>query len=316
MNKISIKPLNSSYLPAIAELQAAYSAIYPDAPVIPGEVYLSPAYEDGRNLFCAIDDRGQLVGYAPLYPVLMRDASDLPHTLWTEIKVHPKVDAPNEIKDCILEQILIRAREVTQDFPGHPIHLTFQYFPSETASVEYVQSKGCKHTESIFTMRRDLTKELPAPLSIENIVMRAWKMESETEQQMYIDVRNQCFPEAPTALGEWQYFMMSPMWAVGTTYAAFSGEQLVGNTAVFWNEEENTQTEKKIGYTEYIFVHPDWRGKNIARELIKLGLKHLKDYGLEEAHLEVKALNQYALRLYQGLGFEVIRESRFYVLSL
>jgi ribosomal protein S18 acetylase RimI-like enzyme len=146
--------------------------------------------------------------------------------------------------------------------------------------------------------------------------MRAWKMESETEQQMYIDVRNQCFPEAPTALGEWQYFMMSPMWAVGTTYAAFSGEQLVGNTAVFWNEEENTQTEKKIGYTEYIFVHPDWRGKNIARELIKLGLKHLKDYGLEEAHLEVKALNQYALRLYQGLGFEVIRESRFYVLSL
>jgi ribosomal protein S18 acetylase RimI-like enzyme len=316
MNKISIKPLNSSYLPAIAELQAAYSAIYPDAPVIPGEVYLSPAYEDGRNLFCAIDDRGQLVGYAPLYPVLMRDASDLPHTLWTEIKVHPKVDAPNEIKDCILEQILIRAREVTQDFPGHPIHLTFQYFPSETASVEYVQSKGCKHTESIFTMRRDLTKELPAPLSIENIVMRAWKMESETEQQMYIDVRNQCFPEAPTALGEWQYFMMSPMWAVGTTYAAFSGEQLVGNTAVFWNEEENTQTERKIGYTEYIFVHPDWRGKNIARELIKLGLKHLKDYGLEEAHLEVKALNQNALRLYQGLGFQVIRESRFYVLSL
>jgi ribosomal protein S18 acetylase RimI-like enzyme len=284
--------------------------------VIPGEVYLSPAYEDGRNLFCAIDERGQLVGYAPLYPVLMRDASDRPHTLWTEIKVHPKADAPNEIKDRILEQILMRAREVTRDFPGHPIHLTFQYFPSETASVEYVLSKGCKHTESVFSMRRDLAQELPTPASIENIVMRPWKMESEAEQQMYIDVRNQCFPEAPTALGEWQYFMMSPMWAVGITYAAFSREQLVGNISVFWDEAENEQTGRKIGYTEYIFVHPDWRGRNIARELIKLGLKHLKEQGLEEAHLEVKALNQNALRLYQRLGFEVIRESQFYVLSL
>lgn len=110
--------------------------------------------------------------------------------------------------------------------------------------------------------------------------------------------------------------MKSPIWAVGTTYAAFHGEQLVGNTAVFWNEEENVQTGKKIGYTEFVFVHPDWRGKNIARELITLGLKHLKEHGLEEARLDVKAQNQNALRLYQNLGFEVIRESRFYVLSL
>lgn len=316
MRNFTIKSLGSSHLAAISELQTAYSAVYPDAPIIPGEVYLSPSFEDGRNVFCAIDESGQLLGYAPLYPVLMRDSSNLPHTLWTEIKVHPKFDAPNEIKDCILEQILIRAREVTNEFPGHPIHLTFQYFPSETASVEYVLSKGCQHTESVFTMRRNLSCEIPDPASIENVVMRQWKMESEAEQQMYMQVRNQCFPEAPIALGEWQYFMLSPMWAVGTTFAAFQDAQLVGNAAVFWNEAENAQSGRKVGYTEFIFVHPEWRGKNIARALITHGLKYLKKNGLNEAHLEVKAQNQNALRLYQGLGFEVIRESRFYVLCL
>lgn len=251
-----------------------------------------------------------------MYPVLVRNSSELPHTLWTEIKVHPKVDSPNEIKDCLLEQILLRAREITQDFPSHPIHLTFQYFPSETASIDYVISKGCRHTESVFTMRRDLSLPIPALMSIENIVMRPWKMETESEQQMYMDVRNQCFPEAPTELSEWQYFMQSPMWAVGTTYAAFHGDQLIGNVSVFWNEAENEQSGNKIGYTEFIFVRPDWRGKNIARALISLGLKHLKEHGLEEAHLEVKALNQNALRLYKNLGYEILRESRFYVLSL
>lgn len=246
----------------------------------------------------------------------MRDTSELPHTLWTEIKVHLDIEDTQSIKDCLLEEIIFRSRKVTKEFPDHPIHLTFQYFPSETASVEYVLSKGCQHTESVFTMRRDLSQEIRTPSSIENIIMRQWKMESEAEQQMYVDVRNICFPEAPVELGEWQYFMQSPIWAVGTTYAAFHGNQLVGNTWVFWNEAENSQTEKKIGFTEYIFVHPDWRGKNIARELITRGLQHLKEHGLEEAHLEVKAQNQNALRLYTQLGFEVIRESRFYVLSL
>lgn len=316
MKNFNIKPFSLSYLPAVSELQTAYSALYPDAPVIPGEVYLSPAYEGGNNILCAIDESGEFLGYAPLYPVLMRDASALPHTLWTEIKVHPNLHDAHAIKDCLLERILIHAQELTKDFPGHPIHLAFQYFPSESASIEYVLSKGCKHTESVFTMKRELSKEIPTSVRVDGIMMRPWKMESEAEQQMYVEVRNLCFPEAPIALDAWRYFMMSPMWAVGTTFAAFEGEQLVGNIAVFWNEAENQQTGNKVGYTEYIFVRPDWRGKNIARELITLGLQHLKEHGLEAAHLEVKALNQNALRLYENLGFEVLRESRFYVLSL
>lgn len=188
MKKLNLKPLESSYLSAIAELQTAYSAIYSDAPVISGEVYLSPAFENGQNLICAIDENGKLVGYAPLYPVLMRDASNLPHTLWTEIKVHPNEEAPNEIKDRLLEQIVIRAREVTDGFPGHPIHLTFQYFPSETASIEYVQFKGCKHTESVFTMRRDLAQVVPNPVSVKGVRLHPWKMESEAEQRMYVQM--------------------------------------------------------------------------------------------------------------------------------
>jgi ribosomal protein S18 acetylase RimI-like enzyme len=59
-----------------------------------------------------------------------------------------------------------------------------------------------------------------------------------------------------------------------------------------------------------------WRGKNSARHLITAGLQHLKQHGLDEAHLEVRAQNENALRLYFLLGFEVLRESRFYVLRL
>jgi ribosomal protein S18 acetylase RimI-like enzyme len=316
MKNVTLQPLSASHLAAVVELQSVYAGLYPDAPIIPGEVYLSPAFEDGQNVFCALDESGKLLGYAPLYPVLMRDASNLPHTLWAEVKVHPGCDAQNEVKDQLFERILLRAREVTEPFPGHPIHLTFQYFPSEAASVEYVLSKGCRYTESVFTMRRDLTQAILSPSVVEAIDIRPWRMESETEQQTYVRARNECFPEASIELGEWQYFMQSPQWALGTTYAAFDGDELVGNVAVFWDEAENQKTGTKVGFTEYIFVRPAWRGRNIARSLVNAGLTHLKQHGLAEAHLEVRAQNQSALRLYFDLGFEVLRESRFYVLEI
>lgn len=317
MKNITIQPLDSSCIAAVVELQSAYSAVYPDAPVIPEEVYFSPVFEGGRNIFCAIDEHGRLAGYAPLAPVLVRDGeASQPHTLWTEIKTDPVCEASNEIKDRLFERILLRAREVTAEFPGHPIHLTFQYFPSETASIEYVLSKGCRHTDSVFTMRRDLSKEIPSPAPVEGIVIRPWRMESEAEQQRYVRARNECFPEAPIELGEWQYFMQSPQWAVGTTFAAFERDELVGSVAVFWEEAENQKSGKRVGFTEYIFVRPRWQGKNIARQLINAGLAHLKEHGLAEADLEVRAKNAGALRLYVDLGYEILRESRFYTLEL
>jgi GNAT superfamily N-acetyltransferase len=314
MNKIIIQPFTSSHIPNLVELQKAYAEVFPDAQVIPGGAYLSPAFAD--NVFCAFDESGKLVGYAPLYPVLMRDASSLPHILWTEIKVHPACDAPNEIKDQLFCQILIRARAVTGEFSGHPMDLTFQYFPSEIPSIEYVVSKGCQHTESVFTMRRDLSQDVPSIQILDGIEIRPWRMENEAEQRLYVNARNECFPEAPIELEEWQFFMQSPQWSVGTTFAAFHGDELVGNVAVFWDEAENLRSGKKVGFTEYIFVRSRWRGKNIARSLVNAGLAHLKQHGLVEAHLEVRAKNEDALHLYVDLGYEVIRESRFYVLEL
>ncbi|MFT3891737.1 MAG: GNAT family N-acetyltransferase [Anaerolineales bacterium] len=314
MQKFTIQPFDACHIPAVMEIQSAYSAMYPDAPVVPGEVYLSPAFEG--NIFCVVDESGKVVGYAPLYPVLMRDDSQMPHTLWVEVKTHPEPDAQNEIKDLLFERILSRAREVTSEVPGHPVRLTFQYFPSETASVEYVTSKECQHTESVFTMRRDLAKEITRVQMIDGITIRPWRMESEAEQQTYVDARSECFPEAPVALGEWQYFMQSLHWAAGTTMAAFDGDELVGNVALFWDEAENQKSGKQIGFTEYIFVRPLWRGKNIARKLINAGLAWLKEHGMTEAHLEVRAENESALHLYVDLGYEVIRESRFYVLKI
>ena len=150
----------------------------------------------------------------------------------------------------------------------------------------------------------------------DGIRMQRWRMESQPEQEQYVAARNECFPEAPVKLEDWQYFLQSPMWAVGTSIAAFAGDELAGNVAVYWNPDANLQSGVQSGQTENIFVRSTWRGQGIAPAMIVEGMQYLREHGMTEARLEVRALNENALGLYQRLGYEVVQQSRFYAKEL
>jgi ribosomal protein S18 acetylase RimI-like enzyme len=172
------------------------------------------------------------------------------------------------------------------------------------------------YTESVFRMMCDLAQELAVVTPPDGIDVRRWRMESEQEQQAYVQARNEAFPEAPVALADWQYFLSSPAWQEGTTITAFDGQEIVGSVAVYWDETISQMTGKKVGLTEYIFVRASRRRRGIAAYLIQQGLGYLKEHGREAACLEVRATNQHALDLYHRLGYRVIDENRFYVLEL
>jgi ribosomal protein S18 acetylase RimI-like enzyme len=315
MSSFMIHRFTADDIPQVMALQRAYQGIYPNTAVIPGEVYLSPGFEGGKNIFCALDENGGLQGYAPLFPNLTED-TQIPHTIWAEVKVRPDLAHPRELKDLLFEQVLNRSREITQAIPGHPTHLTFQYHPSETSSIDYVTFRGCNYTESVFRLMCDLSQDLPAVPAPGQIEVRPWRMESEAEQQAYVRARNETFPEAPVTLADWQSFLSSPAWQVGTTMTAFDRREIVGSVAVYWDEEISGQIGSKAGFTEYIFVRAKWRRRGIAAFMIFLGLMYLKEHGREAAYLEVKASNQHALDLYYRLGYKLIDETRLYVLHL
>jgi ribosomal protein S18 acetylase RimI-like enzyme len=303
--------------PQIVALQARYTQIHPGVPIIPGAVYMSPAFDQGRNIFCACAPDGQLLAYAPLFANLAApEANDVPHTLWLEIKVDPGIESPNAIKDALLDRILLRTREILRGAPEHIARLVFQYLPQEQESIAYVQSRGWVHVESVFQMGRDLAEPIPAVPVPQGVCIAHWRLETDAEQRQYVEARNQVFPEAPTALADWQYFMASPLWAVGTTVTAFDGEKVVGSVAVFWDEVENRKIGQRTGFTEHIFVLPEWRKRGIARYLVREGLVYLKEHGMQAARLEVRARNDSALGLYRSLGYRVEQESLLYERTL
>jgi ribosomal protein S18 acetylase RimI-like enzyme len=315
MTQTSLRNFTPADIPAITKLQQTYQQASPHAPVIPGEVYLSPGFEDGKNIFCAYDEKGELLGYAPLLPVLTDDPG-LPHTVWAEVKADPQAGSAREVKDGLFERLLGRTREISAAHPGRRVHLTFQYHPSETASMDYVVSRGCTYQESVFRMMRELAEPIPTVPSPDAIDIRRCRLDTEAEQRAYIRARNEAFPEAPVSPPELQAFLHSPAWREGTMVTAFEGEEVAGSLAAYWDETISQMSGRKAGYTEYIFVREKWRKRGIAAALIVQGLQYLKEHEREAAFLEVKAANENALKLYQRLGYRVIDETRLFVLKI
>jgi ribosomal protein S18 acetylase RimI-like enzyme len=65
-----------------------------------------------------------------------------------------------------------------------------------------------------------------------------------------------------------------------------------------------------------VFVRPAWRGRDVARSMLAEALRVLRQMGLHEARLSVRATNMDALRVYLDLGYTVAGETRFYARDL
>ena len=94
---------------------------------------------------------------------------------------------------------------------------------------------------------------------------------------------------------------------------AWAGDQVVGQVKSFINDEENEARGYRRGYTEYISTHRDWRNRGIARALLAMSLREVRDRGMTEAMLGVDTNNPGgAFQIYTGLGFQLRKYDAVY----
>jgi len=94
---------------------------------------------------------------------------------------------------------------------------------------------------------------------------------------------------------------------------AWAGDQIAGMVLSFINKAENEEFNRKRGYTENICVLRPWRKQGLAKALIALSLKALKERGMDHAALRVDAENiSGATHLYEKMGFRVVSRGTIY----
>ncbi len=66
------------------------------------------------------------------------------------------------------------------------------------------------------------------------------------------------------------------------------------------------------GHVVSVAVLPEYRRQGMGRELVTASLKALELHGAEECFLEVRTVNEEAVRLYKQMGFETVRSVSHY----
>lgn len=94
---------------------------------------------------------------------------------------------------------------------------------------------------------------------------------------------------------------------------AWDSDQLAGMVLARIDEKENAERNRRHGYTEHIYVRPQWRKRGLASALIARSLQVLKGQGMTEAELGVDSENESAAyRLYQSLGYKTFSVDTWY----
>ncbi|MFD1773132.1 GNAT family N-acetyltransferase [Paenibacillus rhizophilus] len=206
-----------------------------------------------------------------------------------EIKYNPLTADHAVLRESLFQHLMNRVSEIKKDAVNKKTQICFTFFPSEQESSEYVLSNGFIVSEGIYHMARNLAEPIECYPNPDQIEVKEWKMKEDKEVEDYVQAYNVAFPEKPWNIEGVKHFMLSKLWAVGTTLSAFDKGQLIGSIMLYWDDEKNVNEEINRASTEQIFV------------------LHLAGKGIDESHLELRANNENALNIYKKLGYKVTK---------
>jgi Acetyltransferases len=304
MTEITIRNYVPDDISKVIDVQKEYNGKYPSYCVRGEEVYThNPGFENGKNIFCAFNTKGELLAYAPIVSAPVNDDSPLeyPHYIWTDIIYNPQSKKVDLARDLLFERIVNRALEMKENLSERKTRLAVIKFSEEIEGLNYFNSKGFEQYESVFLMNRDLQKPIPDVPAPNSISIKKWKIKTQEDKLKYIKTDNLSNPNNPITMEKLDWYLKT-LWSVGSAIGAFDeNEELVGSIMTYWFNDNQ-------GITEEIFVLPQWRRKGIAQYLIREALIYLKDCGKITAQLEVKKSNVNAVNLYCKMGYEVENE--------
>jgi RimJ/RimL family protein N-acetyltransferase len=89
--------------------------------------------------------------------------------------------------------------------------------------------------------------------------------------------------------------------ATQVVFGAFDGDTLIGIAGL--RRDALVQVAHKAVLWG-VFLHPDWRQRGLARQLLHALFTYARTRGIEQIRLSVNVENPPAARLYRALGFE------------
>ena len=179
----------------------------------------------------------------------------------------------------------VRADVVDRDRRGHDL----------------LRARGYRQVRSSFTMTKRLEPDENPGAVPAGVTIRPY---GDADERALFEVHEASFADhwefSPTTFEIFTEELQGEDWDPSLVFLAGSGGELVGHVASFAFEDE--------GYVGILGVLPAWRGRGIAKALLRRSFAELVSRGKAKVRLEVDAQNPHgAVALYEGVGMKVHR---------
>ncbi|RIW34643.1 GNAT family N-acetyltransferase [Bacillus salacetis] len=257
-----------------------------------------------RNIFCAVDSEGTILGVGHIVPDpawLAIEAGgksdDFVYKLKLDIFLNEEISVPESLPHDLYDHLLSRAKDLRARHRGKCVRISHTIPAVDKKEMDFYISKGFDTHRTHLVMKRDLTKEIPDFPLPEGLIVKRWGMETQAEEEQYLaaEAKGDLFGVS-WSLNYLRWTKNGEEW---NTFTVFNGNDVAGSVMTWGLGEGRSATEN-------IFVLPEWRRKGIAKAVITEALKFLKAKGKTEATLGVFGDNGKAISLYESLGYRML----------
>jgi mycothiol synthase len=179
--------------------------------------------------------------------------------------------------------------------------------------IAHLERRGLWRSEDyLLCMARPLDDVIPAPRLPEGYGVRHVAGEREVSQRAAASYA--AFGSGkPFELycRDYLRFMRSPVYPPDLDLVVVTPNGQFAAFCICWLEDVN-----KVGLFEPVGTHPDWQGQGLGKAVLCEGLRRMKERGMTTANVCVEHDNRAARRLYESVGFDVVRKIHTYVKDL
>lgn len=263
------------------------------------------------NVFCAFE-HGKMVakGQVSIINIVpARRSAESKHSIYMNLKTIPERESNYELLEQVYQHLFTRALHLQESLSNEyrTILCVGNDSTEMTNSQFFIKQKGFQHRESLFKMECNLNDIMPEMSLDEAFHVTHWIMETSEEENEYLKLNAEVWPETPLGQERLAEYKQNPLW---TAMVVREGQTITASLMV-WQEEKSGCIE-----VEDVFVRIPWRKRGIAKNMLSQALLYLKSNGLEQAYLMVLTTNTSALSLYESVGFYKGSEERRYCIEL
>jgi ribosomal protein S18 acetylase RimI-like enzyme len=245
-----------------------------------------------ENIICAIEN-DMIVGAGIL--VLQQDIMEIEKII-VDLYTYSDENHQNDssLTPMMTDGLIVRFIELQAADHAHAMYLRAFRMPDELLSIQLLLCRGFTINGVIPWMKCDLSNNcaqysIPDEIRIERYEFDAASM------QKYLEAAASSGLHTNGAADSW-FRTGAPGFAC---FAALHNNEVVGAISI-WD------TSADCGATEFIFVVPSYRRRNIAKGLIATAFDELRKRGKKEASLTVHGLNLRAIKLYLSLNYHLV----------